>query len=134
MHEAFCQTNREVDLGDRARLQWKTSMSHRDPHLTAKSSILLRRAGDELPLLVLLLFGAATPLQCLLSVFVTHFVLLLLRLTQPDGVPVPCLCAARGRPPAGGLHRLAPGAVALLHLAAPAAAAVGRLQVFGDAG
>lgn len=102
-----------------------TDISQRSAHLTTENSVFLRHPGKELPFLALLFHGAARSLQCLLRVcFVS-----LLSFIQSNGA-VPCLCAAGGRPPTGGLPDLAPVTVAILH----PAAVVRRAQVWRGAG
>lgn len=139
MRHYYCKTSGGVDLGDRARssfadtvnhLRW--DLSHRGAHLTAENSVFLWHIGNELPFRALLLCGAVRSLQCLLSVFAVCFFVLLFFI-QSNGA-VPCLRAAGGRSPPGGLPDLAPVTVALLHLAAPAAAGVRRAQVWQGAG
>lgn len=130
-----------VYLGDRAcssfaatvhNLLGETDVSRCRAHLAAEKSVLLRRVGNELPVPALLLHGAARSLQCVLSVFAISF-FSLFSFTQSNGA-VPRLRAAGGRSLTGGLPDLAPVVVALLHLAAPAAAAVRRAQVWRAAG
>lgn len=95
----------------------------RGAHLLPKNVVFLRHVGNELPLFAVLLCGAARSLQRLLRVFAARFFRLLC-MTQSRGAG-PCPPAAGGEYP-----DLAAVTVALLRLAAPAAAAARRAQVW----